>query len=78
MTANFAYTWSKALDSRSWDPSNSTVSTGSVQSAGSTPFDIYNRRLNYAISDFNRPHVIQSHWLIELPFGHNKKFAKRL
>ena len=78
VTANFAYTWSKALDSRSWDPSNSTVSTGSVQSAGSTPFDIYNRRLNYAVSDFNRPHVIQSHWLIELPFGYNKKFANNM
>jgi len=75
VTAHFAYTFSKALDTRSWDPSNSTVSTGNSQSAGSTPFDIYNRKLNYGVSDFDRPHVIQSDWVVELPFGHGKKFG---
>jgi len=75
VTARFAYTFSKAPDTRSWDPSNSTVSTGNSQSAASTPFDIYNRKLNYGVSDFDRPHVIQSDWVVELPFGHGKKFG---
>ena len=40
----FGYTLSKSKDNRSWDPSLSTVSTGSVQSASSTPFDLRDRK----------------------------------
>src|SRR5262249_2260592 len=43
-----AYTLSKSMDNRSWDPSLSGVSTGSVQAASSTPFDIRDRHINYA------------------------------
>lgn len=75
LEAQFAYTWSKSLDTRSFDPAFSVVSTGNVQSASSTPFDIYNRKLNYALSDFDRTHVIQSYWVWELPFGRGKKFG---
>jgi hypothetical protein len=39
----FGYTFAKSKDNRSWDPSLSTVSTGSVQSASSTPFDLRDR-----------------------------------
>ncbi len=67
-----AYTLSKSLDNRSWDPSLSTVSTGSVQSASSTPFDIKDRKLNYTYSDFDRRHVFQSTFVWELPFGRDK------
>jgi len=66
------YTWSKSKDNRSWDPSLSTVSTGSVQSASSTPFDLRNRNLNYAWSDFDRRHVFQATYVYELPFGAGK------
>ncbi|HEX8369073.1 MAG TPA: TonB-dependent receptor [Pyrinomonadaceae bacterium] len=68
----FAYTLSKSKDNRSWDPSLSTVSTGSVQSASSTPFDLRDRKLNYTWSDFDRRHVFQGTYVYELPFGKEK------
>lgn len=69
------YTLSKSKDNRSWDPSLSTVSTGSVQSASSTPFDLRDRRLNYAWSDFDRRHVFQGTYTYELPVGKGKWLA---
>jgi hypothetical protein len=71
----FAYTLSLSKDNRSWDPSLSTVSTGSSQAASSTPFDLRNRKLNYAWSDFDRRHVFQGTFVYELPFGKGKRFA---
>ncbi len=70
-----AYTFAKSLDTRSFDPAFTVVSTGNAQSAGSTPFDIYNRKLNYARSDFDRTRVWQASWVYELPFGRGKRFA---
>ncbi|HEY0048219.1 MAG TPA: carboxypeptidase regulatory-like domain-containing protein [Pyrinomonadaceae bacterium] len=67
-----AYTLSKSMDNRSWDPSLSTVTTGSVQSASSTPFDLRDRRLNYSWSDFDRRHVFQGTYVYELPFGKDR------
>jgi len=68
-----SYTWSKSLDTRSFDPTLTVVGTGSSSTAGDTPFDIYNRRLNYAPSDFDRRHALQTNWVVELPFGKGKK-----
>jgi len=68
------YTWAKSLDTRSFDPTLTVVGTGNSSTAGSTPFDINNRRLNYAPSDFDRRHSLQTNWVIELPFGKGKKF----
>jgi hypothetical protein len=65
----FAYTFSKSKDNRSWDPSLSTISTGSSQAASSTPFDLRDRNLNYTWSDFDRRHVFQGTYVWELPFG---------
>ncbi len=70
-----SYTWAKSLDTRSFDPAFTVVSTANAQSASSTPFDIYNRRLNYARSDFDRTHVVQSNWVWELPFGRGRKWG---
>jgi hypothetical protein len=70
----FGYTLSKSKDNRSWDPSLSTVSTGSVQSASSTPFDLRDRNLNYTWSDFDRRHVFQGTYTYELPFGKGRRF----
>jgi hypothetical protein len=70
----FAYTLSKSKDNRSWDPSLSTVSTGSVQSASSTPFDIKDRHINYSWSDFDRRHVFQGTYTYDLPFGSGRQF----
>jgi len=66
------YTYSLSKDNRSWDPSLSTVSTGSSQSASSTPFDLRDRSVNYAWSDFDRRHVVQGTYVYELPFGKGK------
>lgn len=71
----FSYTFAKSLDTRSFDPAFTTVGTSNAQSAGSTPFDIGNRRLNYGLSDFDRRHVVQTYWLYELPFGKGRKYA---
>ncbi|HJQ34037.1 MAG TPA: TonB-dependent receptor [Pyrinomonadaceae bacterium] len=70
-----AYTLSKSKDNRSWDPSLSTVSTGSVQSASSTPFDLRDRSLNYTWSDFDRRHVFQATYTYDLPFGKGRAFG---
>src|SRR5215216_4728035 len=70
----FAYTLSKSKDNRSWDPSLSTVSTGSVQSVSRTPFDLRDRNLNYTFSDFDRRHVFQGTYTYELPFGRGRTF----
>jgi hypothetical protein len=69
-----AYTFSKSKDTRSFDPTFTTVSRGAVQSASSTPFDINNRHLNYAWSDFDRRHVLQATYVAELPLGRGKAF----
>ena len=74
LTGQFAYTFSKSLDTRSYDPAFTIVSTANNQSASSTPLDIYNRRQNYALSDFDRTHVFQSYWVYEVPFGKGKRY----
>ena len=67
-----AYTWSKSKDNRSWDPSLSTINTGNSQAGSATPFDLRDRHLNYAYSDFDRRHVFQATYVYELPFGKGK------
>ncbi|MBC8167982.1 MAG: hypothetical protein H7Y20_19195 [Bryobacteraceae bacterium] len=74
VTGQISYVWSKSLDTQSFDPSLTVVSSGATQTAGNAPFDIYNRKLNYARSDFDRRHVFQSNFLYELPFGPGKRF----
>ena len=69
------YTFSKSKDTRSFDPTFTIVSRANNQSASSTPFDINNRQLNYAWSDFDRRHVVQATYVYELPFGRGRKFG---
>ena len=69
------YTLSKSKDNRSWDPSLSTINTGNSQAGSATPFDLRDRNLNYAYSDFDRRHVVQGTYVYELPFGKGKQFA---
>ena len=72
MSFNASYTLAKSLDTRSFDPTLTVVATGNSQSAGGTPYDINNRRLNYAPSDFDRRHALQWNFVTELPFGKGK------
>jgi hypothetical protein len=74
-----SYTWSRSLDTRSFDPAFTVVSrsastTSASPSSVNTPFDIRNRNLNYALSDFDRKHALQGYAVYELPFGRHKKF----
>jgi hypothetical protein len=69
------YTYSKSLDTRSFDPAFTTVATGSTQSAASTPFDYRRPNLNYAASDFDNTHVINGYYVLDLPFGHGRKIG---
>jgi hypothetical protein len=78
LTAQLGYTWSKSLDTRSFDPAFTTAAGGVAQSGSSTPFDIYNRRGNYAPSDFDRRHALQGYWLYEVPFSRNAAKPLRL
>src|SRR5205807_3491950 len=71
---NVAYTWAKSLDTRSFDPTLTVVGTGNASTAADTPFDINNRRLNYAPSDFDRRHVFNANIVAELPFGKGKRW----
>ena len=71
-----AYTYSVSKDTRSFDPTFATANRGSAQSASSTPFDNNDRSLNYAWSDFDRRHVLQSYYTYELPVGRGRMFGK--
>ena len=69
------YTLSRSKDTRSYDPAFTVVSGANNQSASSTPWNIFDRDLNYAVSDFDRTHVLQAQWVWELPFGQGRKFG---
>jgi hypothetical protein len=75
-TFQASYVWAKSMDTRSFDPTFTTVAVQSSPfGASSTPFDLDNRKANYAPSDFDRTHVFQTIWVYELPFGRGKRFA---
>ncbi len=75
LTFQASYTFSKSLDTRSFDPTFSVVSTGAGQSASSTPFNIRDRKLNYARSDFDRTHIFVAYGIWDLPFGGGQRFG---
>lgn len=76
LTFQASYVWSKSLDTRSFDPTFSTVVVQSSPfGASSTPFDNDSPRRNYAPSDFDRTHVFKGMWTYEFPFGRGKRFA---
>ena len=71
-----SYTLAKSEDTRSFDPAFTLITRGGTgQSAGNTPFDINNRDLNYARSDFDRRHAIQGYVVYELPIGKGRRFG---
>ncbi len=73
ITVNYIY--SKTMDVRSYDPTFTTVATGSSQSAAGTPFDYHNPRFNYAPSDLDNTHVLNGYFVYDLPFGHGRTFG---
>jgi len=80
LSYQLGYTWALSKDSRSFDPAFTTIATtGSSgpnsQTAGNYPVDNYNRRANYAWSDFDRRHSLLGTYVYELPFGKGKAFG---
>lgn len=75
LTFQAAYSFAKSRDTRSYDPTFTRVRTGNSQSASSTPFDINNRRLNYAPSDFDLRHSLQTEFVWNLPFGKGQRWG---
>lgn len=78
LTYQLGYTWSHSLDTRSYDPTFTRVSRGAAQSSSSTPYNINDRRLNYASSDFDRRNVFYGQWFWTLPVGRGKRWASHL
>ncbi|HZN07402.1 MAG TPA: carboxypeptidase regulatory-like domain-containing protein [Pyrinomonadaceae bacterium] len=71
-----SYTLAKSEDTRSFDPAFTLITRGGTgQSAANTPFDINNRELNYARSDFDRRHALQGYVVYDLPFGKGRRFG---
>jgi hypothetical protein len=70
-----SYTWSISKDNGSFDPTFTVIGSSTGQSGSSAAFDINNRDLNYAWSDFDRRHVFNLQYVWELPFGKSRKFA---
>lgn len=70
-----SYTWSKSKDNGSFDPTFTVVGGSTSQSGSSNPFDIRDRDLNYAWSDFDRRHVFNLQYIWELPFGRGRRFG---
>lgn len=70
------YTLAKSMDSRSFDPVLTTISTASSGLGANTPFDNNNRSLNWAYSDFDRRHMLQGTFVFALPFGRAGSFLK--
>ena len=76
-TFQASYAWAKSIDTRSFDPTFTTVARASSPfGASSTPFDLDHRRWNYAPSDFDRTHSFQAIWVYELPFGHGRHWGQ--
>jgi hypothetical protein len=71
------YTYSKTLDTRSFDPTFTTVATGGSQSAAGTPFDYHQPRLNYAAADFDNTHVVTGYYVLDIPFGRGRRFGSQ-
>lgn len=71
-----AYTYSVSKDTRSFDPTFATANRGSAQSASNTPYNINDRSLNYAWSDFDRRHAWQAYYTYDIPVGRGRMFGK--
>ncbi len=69
-----SYTWSISKDNGSFDPTFTVIGGSTSQSGSSAAFDINNRDLNYAWSDFDRRHVFNLQYVWELPFGKGRRF----
>ena len=73
-----SYTYSLSKDNGSFDPTFTVIGGSTAQSGSSAAFDINNRDLNYAWSDFDRRHVFNLQYVWELPFGKGRKLGSEI
>jgi len=71
-----SYTLAKSMDTRSFDPAFTVAGRGTTQLASNTPYNIYDRRLNYARSDFDRRHSLQGYVVYDIPLGRGRRFLR--
>ena len=72
-----SYTLAKSEDTRSFDPAFAVANRAATgQSSANTPFDVNNRELNYARSDFDRRHALQGYAIYELPIGKGRRWGR--
>src|SRR5205085_8309073 len=73
---NMAYTFGKSIDTQSVDPVG-TSSGGALNTTTSRAVaDIRNFRLERAVSDFDRKHVLTAASVWEVPVGHGRRFLR--
>ena len=75
-----SYTLSKSEDTRSYDPAltllgRAAAGTTATFLASNTPYDVRDRNANWAPSDFDRRHVVQGYFTLDLPFGRGRRWA---
>ncbi len=70
-----SYTFAKSIDNQSVDPVGAS-SGGALSTTNSrTPVSIRNWRNERGRSDFDRTHVLTTHWVWELPVGRGRQFV---
>ncbi len=71
---NMAYTFSKSMDNQSVDPVGATSGGALNTTTSRAVADIRNFRDEWAVSDFNRTHVLTAASVWELPVGRGHRF----
>ena len=60
-----AYTWSKTMGYQD---------NGGGSTAGASPQDFFNRKLEYSLASFDQPHNLKLTWNYEVPVGHGRRW----
>jgi hypothetical protein len=72
LSFQLGYTWALSKDTRSFDPVFTSVGTGNSGTAANTAQNPYDRRANYAWSDFDRRHSLLGTYVWEVPVGRGR------
>jgi Carboxypeptidase regulatory-like domain/TonB dependent receptor/TonB-dependent Receptor Plug Domain len=69
------YTFSKSIDDQSVDPVGASSGGGLSSTNSRTPTDVFNFRLDRAVSDFDNRHMVTVDFIYNLPFGKGQRWA---
>lgn len=73
---NMAYTFGKSIDTQSVDPVGTSSGGALTTTTSRAVADIRNFRLERAVSDFDRTHVLTAASVWEVPVGHGRRFLR--